>query len=156
MCCFSAGRLLLFTKPVIFIRLHTFTGVFLTGCIGLVLITADHLYRWITCNQDELHEHSLMQIFRSELGLPQYMHKNYTTAYSQLNNSIRHVEDIDNDHQCSDIPFQKIQSACFLLLEVSKLVFILAKEYTKHRPHFTQTASHKIVSHTDCITQDCI
>ena len=74
-----------------------------------------------------------MQIFRSELGLPQYMHKNYTTAYSQLNNSIRHVEDIDNDHQCSDIPFQKIQSACFLLLEVSKLVFILAKEYTKHR-----------------------
>ena len=132
MCCLSAGRLLLFTKPIIFIRVNTYTGWFCTGSIGLVLLTADHLYRWIACTKDELQQMMLMQVFRMKLGLPKYTNKNYTTASKQTN-ICRQMEAKEDDHQCSDIPSLKILSACFLFLELSKLVFILAKEYIKNR-----------------------
>ena len=132
MCCLSAGRLLLFTKPVIFISLNSYTGVMLTGFMTALGITADQLCRWLTCSGDQLKNHMSMKIFRASIGIQRDTFANQTINHQQ-NGTNKNSENIKNDNQCSDLPMLKIGAACFLVLEASKLLYTIAKELIKQR-----------------------
>ena len=132
MCCLSAGRLLLFTKPVIFISLNSYTGVLLIVGLSLVGIIVDHLYRCLTCTEDQFKVHMLMQVFRAELGI---RNVTFTTQAptNQINSTLGQPEDVTDATQCSTIPVVKIGSACFLFLEASKFIYLLVHQYVKNK-----------------------
>ena len=132
MCCLSAGRLLLFTNPVFFISLNSYTGVLLTGVMSILGITADHLCRWLTCSTDQLKKHMAIKIFKAGIGIQTETSSNHTVTSHQNNNNTQPKDNTD-ENQCTDIPILKIGAACFLFLEASKLVYTIAKEYYQHR-----------------------
>ena len=133
MCCLSAGRLLLFTQPVIFISLNSYTGVLLTGVLSILGISADHLCRWLTCSRDQLRENMVFIAFKAGIGIQTETNSNHTVPTSQQNNNITQSKDNTDVDQCIDIPILKLGGVCFLFLEASKLVYTIAKEYSQHR-----------------------
>ena len=133
MCCLSAGRLLLFTNPVIFISLNSYTGVLLTGVMSILGISADHLCKWLTCSRDQLRENMVFITFKAGIGIQTETSSNCTVTTSLQNNNITQPKDNTDVDQCIDIPILKLGGACFLFLEASKLVYTIAKEYSQHR-----------------------
>ena len=96
------------------------------------MIIVDHLSRWMICTEDEFPQIMLMRVLRAELGIHITVFTNLTTM-GQQNTRLEPSENIEDNNQCSDIPTLKIESACFLFLEAAKLVYMLAKEYIKHK-----------------------
>ena len=131
-CCLSAGRLLLYTKPVIFISLNSYTGVLLIEGLSFVGIIVDHMYRCLTCTDDQFKALMLMRVFRAGLGIQNVTFTTQATT-NQRNSTLGPPEDDTDTNQCSSIPVVKIGAACFLFLEASKFIYLLVQQYIKNK-----------------------
>ena len=127
--CLSAGRLLLFAKPVIFINLKSYTGIIMTVCISIILVIVDNAYRIVDCKEEEYKLNMLMKLFRAKLGISKNTLANHTA--NQQNHTLGMIE--EENGKCSNLPVIKIEVACFLILEAAKFVYLLAKKIIKSR-----------------------
>ena len=73
--CLSAGRLLLFTNPVVFHRLRLAFGIAILCCITFGISAFDFLYGWTVCFIS-LNETRTMENFKSEMRISKTIDSN--------------------------------------------------------------------------------
>ena len=132
MCSLSGGRLLLFVNPVLFNQIRPSTGACVVALIAITTEVIDIVYNCFICaDQVSIKHDMVMLMFKIEMGIP----VNFTTP----------TVGKDQQKPCFHLPIITLMTLLSILLEVSKLSYILIKEFIKFKkanqvaPRATQT-----------------
>lgn len=122
-CALSAGRLLLFVKPVLFQKIDPVTGVSVIGSTAVIICMVDITYT-LTFFSDmvSLDESMLMVVFKAEMGIEEKAVK------PRLNTTL---EEIMERNPYNFLPLIQLTVLGAVGLEITKVVYAFTKEYVK-------------------------
>ena len=121
MCSLSGGRLLLFVNPVLFNQIRPSTWACVVALIAITTEAIDIVYNCFICADQVSIKHDMVVLmFKIEMGIP----VNFTTPT---------VGKEDQQKPCFHLPIITLMTLLSILLEVSKLSYILIKEFIKFK-----------------------
>jgi len=122
-CALSAGRLLLYVKPVLFQKVDPITGVGVIGSAAVIICMVDITYT-LTFFSDmvSLDESMLMVVFKAEMGIEEKVVK------PRQNTTL---EEITERNPYDFLPLIQLMVLGSVGLEIVKVVYAFTKEYIK-------------------------
>lgn len=126
LCALSAGRLLLFVNPVVFHKIQpTSAWAIIVGILAVVLSALDFVFGLLLCKDNP--NTNMMKTFKAETGILDKISFNVT--YEEKYNNTELIK--KEDDKCQLIPTLPVLMVLFILLETSRVMYIIRKEYLK-------------------------
>ena len=126
LCALSAGRLLLFINPVVFHKIQpTSAWAIIVGILAVVLSALDFVFGLLLCKDNP--NTNMMKTFKAETGILDRISFNVTYEEKYNNTELIKKEDV----KCQLIPTLPVLMVLFILLETSRVMYIIRKDYLK-------------------------
>ena len=120
----SAGRLLLYTNPVLFHNINPTHGLLISIVSMIIVCCFDLTFTWISCyNTDDLPDHTIIINLYSELGL-----KRPSAEVNITNLEDGKKESNEKKHICHPIPIVELLLLGAFVSEVVRFMFVLIKK----------------------------
>ena len=120
----SAGRLLLYTNPVLFHNINPTHGLLISIVSMIIVCCFDLTFTWISCyNTDDLPDHNIIINLYSELGL-----KRPSAEVNITNLEDGKKESNEKKHICHPIPIVELLLLGAFVSEVVRFMFVLIKK----------------------------
>ena len=124
----SAGRLLLFVKPVVFQEVPPNIGALVVFIVAVLASFVDMTYTWVFSTRNVSLEKSMhMVVFKAEMGIKQDLVE-YDKANYGRNSTVETTEEKEPYYF---LPMMQILIFGSLGLEITKVVYAITKEYIK-------------------------
>ena len=123
----SAGRLMLFTNPVVFHKLRPTRTAAVSLFLTVVVITIDFIYGLVVCYDNP--KTMLAVAFRVETGIEESFEINSTTVKQ---NSTGEQEE-DTVQPCYHLPTVPILILSALLMEISRVIYVIITNFKKKK-----------------------
>jgi len=120
----SAGRLLLFTNPVIFHRLQPTIGAMVVGFVTLCVGSLDLIYTWTVCG-DDLKRSNMLIKFSVETGIDEIRIGNSSQTLTK--------EEDESHKICYDLPVTQLVILSAIFMELARFIYSVVKEYKKKK-----------------------
>ena len=120
----SAGRLLLFTNPVLFHRLNPTRGAMVAVLITFSIGFIDFIYMSVVYG-DNLKNSKIWLNFMTDTGITNRRVDNQTSKRNVT------IEEEESSNLCYQVPTIQLLLVCAILMEVSRIVYLTLKEYKK-------------------------
>ena len=124
----SAGRLLLFVKPVVFQEVPPNIGALVVFIVAVLASFVDMTYTWVFSTRNVSLEKSMhMVVFKAEMGIKQDLVE-YDKANYGRNSTVETTEEKEPYYF---LPMMQILIFGSIGLEITKVVYAITKEYIK-------------------------
>ncbi len=124
----SAGRLLLFVKPVVFQEVPPNKGALVVFIVAVLASFVDMTYTWVFSTRNVSLEKSMhMVVFKAEMGIKQDLVE-YDKANYGRNSTVETTEEKEPYYF---LPMMQILIFGSIGLEITKVVYAITKEYIK-------------------------
>jgi len=120
----SAGRLLLFTNPVIFHRLQPTIGAMVVGFVTLCVGSLDLIYTWTVCG-DDLKRSNMLIKFSVETGIDEIRIGNSSQTLTK--------EEDESHKICYDLPVIQLVILSAIFMELARFIYSVVKKYKKKK-----------------------
>ena len=124
----SAGRLLLFVKPVVFQEVSPNIGALVVFIVAMLASLVDMTYTWVFSSRNVSLEKSMhMVVFKAEMGIQQDLVE-YDIPNFGRNSTVETAEEKEPYYF---LPLMQILIFGSIGLEITKVVYAFTKEYNK-------------------------